>query len=518
MPPYRDLLRLSPIFTAAAMLACQGDTLPEPSIGTLEVSTATGGSELDTDGYTIRVDSESAEPIAAIGLVRAVVLEGQHNVTLEGLAANCAVEGENPRRVTVPPNDTTRVGFTVQCSPTGGAVEVSATTTGAFQPSTGYTITLDGGARRQLVSAEHETFYSVAPGRHEIGLSVTDNCQVRGTNPQVGEVTTGQTVSVSFDVACSTPAIAFTSYRTPNHAGIYVVNPDGSALTLLLEDAFSPVWSPDGQKIAFNSSAPGFLVVNADGSGARPLFIDHDPNNIGIGGTRWSPDGTTIAFQRTLQDPRDPNLNPELKEIWRVNRDGSGLRKLADGFGPAWSPDGRRIAFAGQTEIYSIAPDGGGLTQVTAVHREIASSPAWSPDGTRIAFAAGGDTFLYEIFTINADGTGLVNLPGEVGEETNPKWAPDGKRIAFLQRPPTDYGFSLAVMDPDGSARKVIFPTTGSVYDFVWSPHGDQIAFTDFGSAPDFNEDVYKINADGSGLLNLSRSPSYDAGPSWSSR
>jgi Tol biopolymer transport system component len=70
-------------------------------------------------------------------------------------------------------------------------------------------------------------------------------------------------------------------------------------------------------------------------------------------------------------------------------------------------------------------------------------------------------------------------------------------------------------MDPDGSARKVIFPTTGSVYDFVWSPHGDQIAFTDYGGAPDFNEDVYKINADGSGLLNLSRSPSYDARPSW---
>jgi Tol biopolymer transport system component len=73
-------------------------------------------------------------------------------------------------------------------------------------------------------------------------------------------------------------------------------------------------------------------------------------------------------------------------------------------------------------------------------------------------------------------------------------------------------------MEPDGSGRRVIFPTTGAVYDFTWSPNGGQIAFTGYSGAPEFNFEVYKINADGSGLINLSSSASYDAAPSWSVR
>ena len=153
------------------------------------------------------------------------------------------------------------------------------------------------------------------------------------------------------------------------------MNADGSGqqrLTRTPRDDFTPAWSPDGQKIAFASGgcsppqptpAPCFdtYVMNADGSGLRMLA-----HNTGYGPPAWSPDGKKIAFV----SHRDGN-----QEIYVMNADGSGQRRLthntAGDYGPAWSPDGQKIAFVSQRdghtnhEIYLMNADGSAQRNLT---------------------------------------------------------------------------------------------------------------------------------------------------------
>ena len=163
-----------------------------------------------------------------------------------------------------------------------------------------------------------------------------------------------------------------------------------------------------------------------------------------------------------------------------------------------------QIVFAGftsgpdeQADIYSVSPLGGPTTDITPDPLGWQSEPAWSPDGRQIAYVGDG------IHVVNADGTGdtLIlsgeNIPG------GPKWSPDGSRIAFFMRDENS-NTDVYAMNPDGSG--IVRLTTNLQVDLnpSWSPDGTQIVFE---SWRDGGNNIYVMNADGSAQTRISFDP-----------
>lgn len=136
-----------------------------------------------------------------------------------------------------------------------------------------------------------------------------------------------------------------------------------------------------------------------------------------------------------------------------MNADGSDVARLTDLDGwsstPAWSPDGRRIAFSwvrdGGPGIYAVNADGSDITRLN----DAGGYPAWSPDRRRIALAwgPGGPLGSPDIWVANADGSDNVRLTGDIDWDVAPAWSPDGRTIAFSRGDPASMRWNIHVVE-----------------------------------------------------------------------
>jgi len=307
---------------------------------------------------------------------------------------------------------------------------------------------------------------------------------------------------------------------------LYVMEVDGSnqrRLTDLPGAEWHADWSPDGKSLVFTAGdigygSQGIYIVSLDNGDPQPLLVDEFNNDA----PDWSPDGKEIAFSSN----RDGNL-----DIFIMNADGGGIHKVVDtgmnDYFPDWSPDGRQIAFfavdwpATRQDIFTMNADGSNLLNLTNTPRIVDEDPKWSPDGSKILFQSNRDG-NFEIYVMNSDGSQPQNLTRDLGRDYVPDWrtpeitpgmaASPSSKIAFVSV--RDGNGEIYVMDSDGSNPQRL--THNSVWDGLpdWSPDGTQIAYYSYLGARSW---VIKImNKDGSNQRQLTKGGSCDAAPKWS--
>ena len=199
--------------------------------------------------------------------------------------------------------------------------------------------------------------------------------------------------------------------------GIWVMSAAGGDVVHLLKGrATSPTWSADGQRIAFILYSDVW-IMNANGSNRRRLTKTVESEDW----VDWSPVADRIAFSTF-------DFYQPLRTVYVMDARGRNMRKLTTGIEPDWSPDGRRIAFAAQTDTgqFDISViDANGRSRLRLTHGG-GSSPAWSPDGRRIAFVRGNAWLqdLTEIHAVNSDGTGETQLTHNRVWDGYPAWQP----------------------------------------------------------------------------------------------
>ena len=295
------------------------------------------------------------------------------------------------------------------------------------------------------------------------------------------------------DVSVADGRIVFMRGDASQDAGVaYTVDPDGSDERQLVPEfpnSEFPSWSPDGTEIH----------VFCCGDGMVAHFVDP----------------ITGEALRALPPP-----DPEVELFC----------------GGAWSPDGERIACEGYgvkdqhlNGIYTIrASNGSGLQRITSNADGWDIPGDYSPDGRRLVFARWVDDEPIGFFVTELDGSALVQIspPDLVADDAGfaGSWSPDGNQILFVARETQDHHKAIWVVNADGSSPRPLrideacggpLSDNGSVgcYSPAWSPDGTMIVFTR-SSPPGSAENIYIVNADGTGLVQVTDG-GYDDNPDW---
>ncbi|HEX6314990.1 MAG TPA: hypothetical protein VFZ73_09030, partial [Gemmatimonadaceae bacterium] len=237
------------------------------------------------------------------------------------------------------------------------------------------------------------------------------------------------------------------THMEPLARNLHVIDVDGPEGIVRLVDGTHPAWSPDGSQIAFvKASVGGFgiHVMLADGSNVRQLTSPNDPAQCSEGASAsdwapdWSPDGQKILFERHIHTSEGGGFDCGLDgwglvpNIYIMNADGTHQRRFRavdlwrGDRGPAWSPDGRSVAFSTtETGLHTIDKDALYAAEpVVATIPGIALAPVWSPDGRKLlVLSATPPANRLVIVDLDSGTTQALSFPSVPGLVLGPAWS-----------------------------------------------------------------------------------------------
>jgi Tol biopolymer transport system component len=345
---------------------------------------------------------------------------------------------------------------------------------------------------------------------------------------------------------------------------LWVVRADGShppKQITTYNGNYQPSWSASGAKILFASTRDGnphVYEMNRDGTNQVPI----DPVQPGDTSPSWqstpflsasaSPDpivvghqaeisgrlkykkgpgsGDTIHIDRTNPDGSKTTLPDVVTDVngnyseadtppssgaflYEASFDGSRRDPAAHGWASLTVLGAGMIVFdsnrTGNYEIFTIDPDGSHVVQLTFNSADD-YAPAWSADAKKITFGS-NRSGNYDVWVMNADGSHPVDLTNNSSFDGSSQWSPDGSKIAFESDRAGNP--DIWTMNADGSNLKQITKDTHADALPSWSPDGSKLVFDSNRAG---NYDIYSINADGTGLVQLTKNPANDGAPTWS--